>query len=158
MTLWPGRCMVHDAFDAANLQALMDKHPGALVIAHPECPAEVLALADYVGSTSGLIARVKADPSKTYILGTEAGILHEIHRQAPGAYVIPLPPSRSNVLSVATEGREHGCACAVCPHMRRNTLRKLWLCMRDMKPEIDVAPQIAEKARRSVERMLEISK
>jgi quinolinate synthase len=158
MTLWPGRCMVHDAFDVANLQALIDKHPDAEVIAHPECPADVLELADYVGSTSGLIARVKSDPTKTYVLGTEAGILHEIHRQVPEAHVIPLPPSRSNVLSVATEGREHGCACAVCPHMKKNTLRKLWLCLRDMKPEIDVAPDVAAKARRSVERMLEISK
>lgn len=158
MTLWPGRCIVHDAFAVAQLQALMDAHPDAEVIAHPECPADVLALADYVGSTSGLIARVKADPSKTYILGTEAGILHEIHRQAPEAHVIPLPPSRSNVLSIATEGREHGCACAVCPHMKRNTMKKLWLCLRDMKPEIEVAPDVAVKARRSVERMLEISK
>jgi quinolinate synthase len=158
MTLWPGRCMVHDAFDVANLQALIDRHPDAEVICHPECPAEVLALADYVGSTSGLIARVKADPSKTFILGTEAGILHEIHKQAPDAHVIPLPPSRSNVLSVATEGREHGCACAVCPHMRRNTLRKLWLCLRDLTPVVDVDPAVAEKARRSVSRMMEISK
>jgi quinolinate synthase len=158
MTLWPGRCMVHDAFDVANLQALIDKHPDAEVIAHPECPADVLELADYVGSTTGLISRVKSDPKRTYILGTEAGILHEIHRQVPDANVIPLPPSRSNVLSVATEGREHGCACAVCPHMKRNTLRKLWLCLRDMTPEIDVAPDVAAKARRSVERMLEISR
>jgi quinolinate synthase len=158
MTLWPGRCMVHDAFAVDQLRALMDAHPDAVVIAHPECPADVLALADYVGSTSGLIARVKSEPRATYILGTEAGILHEIHRQVPDAHVIPLPPSRSNVLSVATEGREHGCACAICPHMRRNTLRKLWLSLRDLKPEIDVAPDIAAKARRSVQRMLEISK
>jgi quinolinate synthase len=158
MTLWPGRCMVHDAFDVANLQALIDKHPDAEVIAHPECPADVLELADYVGSTTGLIARVASDPRKTYILGTEAGILHEIHRQVPDVHVIPLPPSRSNVLSVATEGREHGCACAVCPHMKKNTLRKLWLCLRDLKPSIDVAPDVAAKARRSVERMLEISR
>jgi quinolinate synthase len=158
MTLWPGRCMVHDAFDVANLQALIDKHPDAEVIAHPECPADVLELADYVGSTTGLISRVKSDPKRAYILGTEAGILHEIHRQVPDANVIPLPPSRSNVLSVATEGREHGCACAVCPHMKRNTLRKLWLCLRDMTPEIDVAPDVAARARRSVERMLEISR
>jgi quinolinate synthase len=150
--------MVHDAFAVAQLQALMDAHPEAEVIAHPECPAEVLALADYVGSTSGLIARVKADSSKTYILGTEAGILHEIHRQAPEAHVIPLPPSKSNVLSVATEGREHGCACAVCPHMKRNTMRKLWLSLRDMRPEITVPDDVAAKARKSVERMLEISK
>lgn len=158
MTLWPGRCIVHDAFAVENLQRLLDEHPGAEVIAHPECPAEVLALADYVGSTSGLIARVKADPSKTYVLATEAGILHEIHRQAPGARVIPLPPAKSNVLSVATEGREHGCACAVCPHMKRNTLRKLWLCLRDMKPEIQVDPAVAAKAKRAVDRMLEISR
>ena len=158
MTLWPGRCMVHDAFEVENLKALMDAHPDAEVIAHPECPAEVLALADYVGSTSGLIARVKADPSKTYILGTEAGILHEIHRQAPGAHVIPLPPARSNVLSVATEGREHGCACAICPHMRKNTLRKLWLCLRDLRPRIEVDAGVAAKARRAVDRMLEISR
>jgi quinolinate synthase len=158
MTLWPGRCMVHDAFAVEALDALLDKHPDAEVIAHPECPDELLKRADYVGSTSGLIARVKADPSKTYVLATEAGILHEIFKQAPGAHVIPLPPSRSNVLSVATEGREHGCACAVCPHMRKNTLRKLWLCLRDLKPEIHVAPDVAAKARRAVERMLEISK
>jgi quinolinate synthase len=158
MTLWPGRCMVHDAFAVEQLQALMDAHPDAEVIAHPECPAGVLELADYVGSTSGLIARVKADPSRTYILGTEAGILHEIHKQAPTAYVIPLPPSRSNVLSTATEGREHGCACAVCPHMRKNTLRKLAACLEHLRPEITVDPEIAAKARRSVERMLEISR
>ncbi len=158
MTLWPGRCIVHDAFDVANLQALVDKHPDAEVIAHPECPAEVLELADYVGSTSGLIARVKSDPTKTYILATEAGILHEIRRQAPGARVIPLPPSKSNVLSTTTEGREHGCACAVCPHMRKNTLRKLAACLRDLAPQIDVPVDVAARARRSVERMLEISK
>jgi quinolinate synthase len=158
MTLWPGRCIVHDAFDVASLQNLIDAHPDAEVIAHPECPADVLELADYVGSTTGLIARVKADPSKTYILGTEAGILHEIHKQVPDARVIPLPPSKSNVLSVATEGREHGCACAVCPHMKRNTLRKLFLCLRDMRPQIDVPTDVAAKARRAVERMLEISK
>lgn len=158
MTLWPGSCMVHDAFAVEQLQALIDANPGAEVIAHPECPAPVLELADYVGSTSGLIARVTADPSKTYIVATEAGILHEMHRQAPGAHVIPLPPSRSNVLSVATEGREHGCACAICPHMKRNTLRKLWLCLRDLRPEVDVDPGVAAKARRSVARMLEISK
>jgi quinolinate synthase len=158
LTLWPGRCIVHDAFAVEQLQALLDEHPDAEVIAHPECPPQVLDLADFVGSTSGLIARVKADPSKTYIVATEAGLLHEIHRQAPGAKVIPLPPSKSNVLGAATEGREHGCACAVCPHMRRNTLRKLWLCLRDLKPEVDVAQGVRAAALRSVQRMMEISR
>ncbi len=158
MTLWPGRCIVHDAFAVEELQALMDAHPEAEVIAHPECPPDVLALADYVGSTSGLIARVKQDPSRTYILGTESGILHEIHRQVPTANVIPLPPSKSNDLSVASEGREHGCACAICPHMKRNTLAKLVACVRDLKPRIEVAPEVAAKARRALDRMMEISR
>ncbi|MCG3135553.1 MAG: Quinolinate synthase A [Planctomycetes bacterium] len=179
MTIWPGRCMVHDAFTADALRALMDRHPGAIVIAHPECPAEVLELAEYVGSTSGLIARVEKDPSQTYIVATEAGLLHEIRRRVPAAKVIPLPPSRSNVLGETTSSvvqtipragaksaggevlpsqPEHGCACAVCPHMRRNTLAKLAACLRDLRPEVTVPEEIRVKALGSVQRMLEISR
>ena len=179
MTLWPGRCMVHDAFTVVGLQALMDQHPGAIVIAHPECPADVLAMADFVGSTSKLISRVESEPGATFIVATEAGLLHEIRRRVPAAHVIPLPPSRSNVLGretlatipragpkaslAATGGEvlpvqpEHGCACAVCPHMRRNTLEKLWLCLRDLRPEVTVPEDVRVKALRSVNRMLEIS-
>ena len=176
MTLWPGRCMVHDAFSAEMLRKLMDEHPTAVVIAHPECPTEVLALADFVGSTSGLISAVEKDPSRTYIVATEAGLLHEIRRRVPNARVIPLPPSRSNVLGQAmiatlpaTGARasggvtlpvqpEHGCACAICPHMRRNTLSKLAACLRDLTPEITVAEDVRVKAQRSLDRMLEISR
>lgn len=176
MSLWPGRCMVHDAFAADQLERLMDAHPGAEVIAHPECPPDVLALADYVGSTSGLIARVEKDPSKPYIIATESGLLHEIRRRVPGARVIPLPPSRSNVLGLSTEATipaageratgegttlviepEHGCACAICPHMRKNTMQKLYRCLRDLRPEIHLDPEIAVRARVPIERMLEIS-
>ncbi len=175
MVLWPGRCMVHDAFAVEQLQRLMDEHPDAEVIAHPECPPDVLALADFVGSTSRLAERVYAAPEKTYILATESGLIHEIHRSAPGARVIPLPPARSNVLGVSTEATlpvagpkpgggavlavqpEHGCACAVCPHMRKNTLRKLYRCLRDLRPEITVEPGIAARALRPIQRMLEIS-
>ncbi len=176
MTLWPGRCMVHDAFSAEMLRKLMDENPTAIVIAHPECPTAVLDLAEYVGSTSGLIARVEKDPSQTYIVATEAGLLHEIRRRVPHARVIPLPPSRSNVLGQATIATlpaagpraaggvtlpvqpEHGCACAVCPHMRKNTLDKLAACLRDLRPEVTVDEAVRVKALRSVQRMLEISR
>jgi quinolinate synthase len=182
MTIWPGRCMVHDAFSAEMLQRLMDEHPGAVVIAHPECPTAVLEMADYVGSTSGLIARVEQDPEQTYIVATEAGLLHEIYRRVPNARVIPLPPSRSNVLGQSASSMpalratlpaagpsaagavvlpvqpEHGCACAVCPHMRKNTLAKLAACLRDLKPQVTVEESVRVKALRSVQRMLEISR
>ena len=175
MTLWPGRCMVHDAFTVEALDAVLAQHPDAVVIAHPECPADVLARADFVGSTSKLISRVEEDPSATFVVATEAGLLHEIRRRVPGARVIPLPPSRGNVLgreTLATIPRagpkesggevlasqpEHGCACAVCPHMRRNTLDKLRLCLRDLRPEVDVPEDVRVRALRSVQRMLEIS-
>jgi len=175
MTLWPGRCIVHDAFTVENVTALLDQYPGAVLIAHPECPTEVLEMADFVGSTSKLIDRVRQDPSATYVLATESGILHEIERKVPGARVIPLPPARSNVLgreTFATVPRagttdsgatvlpvqpEHGCACAICPHMKRNTLAKLRDCLRDLAPEVDVPEPVRTKALRSVARMLEIS-
>lgn len=174
MTLWPGRCIVHDAFTAENVTALLDRYPGAVLIAHPECPAEVLAMADFVGSTTKLIDRVREEPSATYVLATESGILHEIERKVPGARVIPLPPARSNVLgrqtfaTVPAEGPkaaggtvlpsqpEHGCACAVCPHMRRNTLAKLRDCLRDLRPQVDVPEPTRTQALRSVRRMLEL--
>ena len=176
MKLWPGRCMVHDAFAADQLERIMDMYPEAEVIAHPECPPEVLELADFVGSTTKLMQRVADDPSKTFILATEAGLLHEIQRRVPGAKVIPLPPSRSNVLARSTEATipapgprsaggetldiepEHGCACAVCPHMRKNTLEKLYLCLRDLEPQLHLDPAVAERALVPIERMLEISK
>ncbi len=170
MTLWPGRCMVHDAFAVEQLQRLLDQYPDASVVAHPECPAEILALADYVGSTTGLIDHVARNPGRVHIVATEAGLLHEIRRRAPEARVIPLPPSRSNVLGAATTASipapgehvlpvepEHGCACAVCPHMRRNTLEKLVACLRDLRPAIELDPEIARRALRPIRRMLEIS-
>jgi quinolinate synthase len=176
MTLWPGRCMVHDAFAVDQLERLMQTHPGAEVIAHPECPPEVLALADYVGSTTNLLERIAAAPERTYILATESGLLHEIERRVPGARVVPLPPSRSNVLGLSTQrsvpspqtradgtetlpiAAEHGCACAVCPHMRLNTLEKLYLCLRDLSSEVTLDPALAARARVPIERMLELGR
>jgi quinolinate synthase len=175
MKLWPGRCIVHDAFTVENVTRILDRYPGAILIAHPECPAEVLDLAEFVGSTTKLIDRIRQDPSATYVLATESGILHEIEKSVPGAKVIPLPPARSNVLgretfatipapgptpaggAVLPSAPEHGCACAVCPHMKRNTMEKLYLCMRDLRPEVDVPEAVRVRALRSVQRMLEIS-
>lgn len=175
MTIWPGRCMVHDAFTVENVVRALDAHPGAILIAHPECPEDVLAMAEYVGSTTGLIRRIEQDPSATYVLATESGILHEIVRRVPGAKVVPLPPARSNVLGretfatipspgpkasgggVLPSRPEHGCACAVCPHMRRNTLAKLRDCLRDLRPQVTVPEDVRVRALRSVRRMLEIS-
>lgn len=175
MTLWPGRCMVHDAFAVDQLERLTDAYPDAEVIAHPECPPEVLELADFVGSTTKLMQRVAEAPERTFILATEAGLLHEIQRRVPGAKVIPLPPSRSNVLARSTETTipapgprsgggetlaiepEHGCACAVCPHMRKNTLEKLYLCLRDLEPQLHLDADVAARALAPIERMLAIS-
>ncbi len=175
MTLWPGRCMVHDAFAVEQLERLMDSYPDAEVIAHPECPPDILELAGFVGSTSKLIGRVAADPSRPYIVATESGLLHEIRRQVPNAKVIPLPPSRSNVLGAMTGASipaagpkgaggvvldvdpEHGCACAICPHMRKNTLEKLYLCLRDLTPTLELEQSLSERALLPIARMLEIS-
>ena len=175
MTLWPGRCMVHDAFAVEQLERLLDSYPDALLIAHPECPPDILELAQFVGSTAKLIGRVQEDPSATYIVATESGLLHEIRRRVPGARVIPLPPSRSNVLGASTEASipaprvrdgagevlpvdpEHGCACAICPHMRRNTMEKLFLCLRDLSPRIELDEETRQRALRPIERMLELS-
>jgi len=175
MTLWPGRCMVHDAFAVEQLERLMDMYPGAEVIAHPECPPDILELAGFVGSTAKLIDRVAADPSRPYIVATESGLLHEIRRRVPDAQVIPLPPSRSNVLGAMTEASipapgpkaeggevldvdpEHGCACAICPHMRKNTLRKLYLCLRDLAPTLELDQDVSKRALLPIQRMLEIS-
>ena len=175
MTLWPGRCMVHDAFAVEQLERLMDQYPGAEVIAHPECPPDVLDLAHFVGSTTKLIGRVADDPSRPYIVATESGLLHEIRRRVPTAHVIPLAPSRSNVLGASTEASlpvasvradgsevlaidpEHGCACAICPHMRKNTMQKLYLCLRDLRPSLTLDASIAQRALAPIQRMLEIS-
>ncbi len=175
MTLWPGRCMVHDAFAVEQLERVMDAYPGAEVIAHPECPPDVLAMADFIGSTTKLIGRVAADPARTYIVATESGLLHEIRRRVPDARVIPLPPSRSNVLGRSTDATlplpghkeaggavlpispEHGCACAVCPHMRKNTLEKLFLSLRDLQPRIELDAALSQRALVPIRRMLEIS-
>ena len=145
MLVWDGACHVHEQFSVEKIVETKRLHPDALVLAHPECKGSVLKLADVVGSTAALLKYAVRHPEHTYIVATEAGILHEMRRQCPQTTFIPAPPSDST------------CACNECSYMRLNTLEKLRDCLRDESPEITVDPAIAARAVRPIERMLEIS-
>jgi quinolinate synthase len=145
LVLWQGTCMVHETFSERRLLALMAANPGAEVIAHPECHAGILRHAAHIASTSGLIAYAKHSPVQTFIVATEAGILHKMAAEAPGKTLIAAPPE------------DESCACNVCPHMRRNTLEKLYLCLRDLAPQVDVPEPVRVRALAPIQRMLEMS-
>ncbi len=145
MITWQGTCIVHESFSEKRLIELMVKHPDAEVIAHPECHEGILRHAAHVASTSGLIDYAKKSPKQTFIVATEAGILHKMQQAAPTKTLIPAPPD------------DETCSCNVCPHMRRNTLEKLYLCMRDLSPQIDVPEATRVKALKPIQRMLEMS-
>jgi len=144
MVKWPGFCVVHEQFTARQLLRLKAEHPTAQIIAHPECEASVLDLADYIGSTRGLLDHVAQSPAKTFIVATEVGILHLMAKARPDAQLIPAPPSS-------------GCNCSICPYMRLNSLEKLYLCMRDRTPEITLDEKLRLRALAPVQRMLELS-
>jgi quinolinate synthase len=144
MILWPGSCMVHEIFSEKKLIELMTEHPDAEVVAHPECEERVLQHAHYIGSTRGILDYVLRIPKQKFIVVTEAGILHQMHKGAPGKTFIPAPP-------------DNGCACNECPHMKLNTLEKLYLCMRDRKPELVMNPLLQQAALAPLRRMLEWS-
>ncbi|MFB3910218.1 MAG: quinolinate synthase NadA [Candidatus Eisenbacteria bacterium] len=145
MVLWPGSCEVHELFSAKKIVQLKLRNPGALVVAHPECEESVLRQADHIGSTSSILDYVVKSPASRFIIATEPGILHQMRKLAPGKELIPAPPDTA-------------CACNECPYMKRNTLEKLYLCLRDERPEIVVDPEIAARALVPIERMLELSK
>lgn len=146
MLLWNGACHVHEQFSVEKIVELKKEHPGAVVLAHPECKGALLKLADVVGSTAALLKYAVAHPEKEYIVATEAGILHEMRKQCPDTTFIPAPPADST------------CACNECSYMRLNTLEKLYDCLKNETPEITVDPEVAEKAVRPIKRMLELSK
>jgi quinolinate synthase len=146
MVTWQGTCIVHETFSERRLLELMAQHPDAEVIAHPECHEGILRHAAHVASTSGLIEYAKRSDKRTFIVATEAGILHRMQQEAPGKTLIAAPPE------------DESCACNVCPHMRRNTLEKLYLCMRDLQPQIDVPEATRRKALVPIQRMLEMSR
>ena len=144
MVFWNGACMVHEIFSLEKIIRLKVRHPEAKLIAHPECEDPILRIADFVGSTTQLLAYSKASPAKEFIVATEAGILHQMVKQAPGKTFIPAPP-------------DNACACNDCPHMKRNTLEKVYLCMQYEQPELIMEEELRLQAKKSLDRMLEIS-
>lgn len=145
MLLWDGACHVHEQFSVEKLVELKKQHPEAKVLAHPECKRAIILLADVVGSTAALLDYAVENDCREFIVATESGILHEMQRKCPGKTFIPLPPNDST------------CGCNDCSFMKLNTLEKLRDCLRDGRPEVTVDPEVAEKARRPIDRMLSIS-
>jgi quinolinate synthase len=142
MRIWQGACIVHATFAARKLSAARLEHPEALVAAHPECPPDVLAMADFIGSTTAIIDWCVQSDAEEFIVMTESGVAHSLKRRAPHKrfYFVP----------------NENCNCSECPYMKRNTLEKLRDCLRTLSPRIDVAPDIAARARVPIERMLSI--
>jgi len=144
LVLWNGACMVHEIFSREKITKLKERYPGAKLLAHPECEDVILQMADYIGSTTGILKYATNNPAKEFIVATEAGILHQMQKDNPDKVFIPAPPNNN-------------CACNDCPHMKRNTLEKLYLCLKNELPEIEVPQNIIERAVKPIERMLEIS-
>lgn len=144
MRLWQGSCTVHETFSEQKLLRLKVRHPYAKVLAHPECEERVLRNADYIGSTTGLLNYAKESADREFIIATEPGIIHQMEKACPEKTFIPAPP-------------ESSCACNQCPHMRLNTLEKLWLCMKNRAPEITMEEELRLRALRPIQRMLELS-
>ena len=144
MILWNGACMVHEIFSIEKITKLKTRHPKAKVIAHPECEAPVLNLADFIGSTTGLLNYTKTHEAKEFIVVTETGILHQMQKYNPGKKFIPAPPNNS-------------CACNDCPHMKLNTLEKLYLCLKYDLPEIQMEESLLVAAKKPIDMMLKIS-
>lgn len=144
MLLWNGACMVHEIFSMEKIQRLKLRHPEAKLIAHPECEDPVLKLADFIGSTTQLLKFTETDSATTFIVATETGILHQMEKNSPAKTFIPAPP-------------DNACACNDCPHMKLNTLEKLYLCMKYEQPEIIMDEELRLAAKKPIDRMLEIS-
>jgi quinolinate synthase len=145
MLLWNGACMVHEIFSQQKILKLKSLHPGAKIIAHPECEEAVLQHADFIGSTTQLLKFAVTDPGNEFIVATETGILHQMQKDAPFKTFIPAPP-------------DNLCACNDCPHMKLNTLEKLYLCMEYEEPEIIMDESLRMAALKPIQRMLDISK
>ena len=146
MVLWEGSCIVHEAFSLEKLIDLYKKHPTATIIAHPESETHILKVAHYIGSTSGMLNHVKNSPNDTFIVATEAGILHQMQLDNPTKTLIPAPSKEDNT-----------CACSECAFMKVNTLEKLYQCLQDESPEVHLDNEIIEKALLPIQRMLALN-
>ncbi len=142
MLLWPGVCIVHEAFSETELLKLKAQYPQAPIAAHPECPAIILDHADYVGSTSGILAYAADFPGDTLIVATEPHIIHQMEKALPHKQFIGAP------------GADGNCNCNICPYMALNTLEKLYIALRDLTPRIEIAEDLRLKAKVSLDRML----
>ena len=146
MVLWEGSCIVHEAFSLEKLIDLYKKNPTASIIAHPESETHILKVAHYIGSTSGMLNHVKNSPNDTFIVATEAGILHQMQLDNPTKTLIPAPSKEDNT-----------CACSECAFMKVNTLEKLYQCLKDESPEVHLDNEIIEKALLPIQRMLALN-
>ncbi|MFO1242992.1 MAG: quinolinate synthase NadA [Rickettsiales bacterium] len=147
MLLWDGSCMVHERFSEQELVKLKERYPDAIIIAHPECPASLLAYAHHIGSTSSLLKYTQAHPGKTFLVMTEPGIFHQMQKRSPGSTFIGVPGIG-----------DAGCvSCNNCPYMKLNTMEKLYRCMKNQAPEIILPEELISAARKPLERMLEMS-
>ena len=146
MVLWDGACMVHEQYSVEKIINLIDEHPDAVFIAHPECEKPVLLVADYIGSTTALLNYVQKSQSKKFIVATESGILHQMVKSCPDKIFIPAPSVDST------------CGCNDCSYMKLNSLQKLYVCMKHELPEIILPQEVIEKGKISIQRMLDISK
>ncbi|RPI19634.1 MAG: quinolinate synthase NadA [Ignavibacteriae bacterium] len=145
MVLWEGSCIVHETFSDKKIIQLKLEYPEALLIAHPECEETLLNRADFIGSTSALLKFIEENPANEFIVATEEGIIYQMQKKCPEKKFIPAPP-------------EENCACNQCPYMKLNTMEKLYLCMRDQKPEIILDEEIRLRALKPIQKMLEMSK
>ncbi len=145
MVLWNGACMVHEQFSVEKIVELMNQHPDAEMIAHPECEKPVLLLAKQIGSTAALLSYVQKSNSNKFIVATESGIIHQMQKACPDKIFIPAPSVDST------------CGCNDCSFMKLNSMRKLYLCLKNELPEITLSDEVIEKARIPIERMLKIS-
>ncbi len=144
MVLWDGACMVHEIFSLEKIIRLKEQHPEAKLISHPECEEPLLKISDFVGSTTQLLKYTETDAATSFIVATETGILHQMQKNSPDKTFIPAPP-------------ENNCACNDCPHMKLNTLEKLYLCMKYETPEINMEEELRLAAKKPIDRMLELS-
>ena len=146
MVLWDGACTVHEAFCRDKIQELKLLHPGAAFIAHPESEEAVLEMADYIGSTKGLLDYVRKSENQVFIIATEAGILHEMKKENPGKKLIAAPINEDNT-----------CSCSECDFMKMNTLEKVYSCLKNENNRVEVPMEISERAYQPIKRMLEVS-
>lgn len=145
MVLWNGACMVHEIFSLEKITRLKERHPNAKMIAHPECEEAVLKIADYIGSTTQLLKYTQDSGFNEFIVATEAGILHQMQIASPDKTFIPAPP-------------DNACACNDCPHMKLNTLEKLYLCLKYEQPEILMNEELRLAAKKPIDKMLQLSR